>query len=556
MMKRFGLLLILLAILAPLAGEIAAQTVENPVVRGVQLVADAPPADIYLDDITPATFQNVSYLSASRILSLSPGSHNLKVAPAGTTKEAAIISQDFTFNADTGYVLLATGRVATFDLQPILLRRALAQLPAPGMVLVRVFHGSPAASALRVSVVDLANGNTEFGAVSFRESTPFRTIPAGASTVYVRDGTGDTVYRATGTLATGGVITLILTGDPDGEDFRINVLAERNESAVSPLPALAEIVDTELGDIRFVNVYSRSTGGIDVEIGANDPVRFTNMAFVSASEVRRMPAGDYELTITPSGGSTPIYTGTITVIGGLYRAAYVIGNEDNASDDVIVLTADATSRPTAGRSAVRFLNAYSDTSFFPIWLQYEDGNRHLPLSSFGSFTPYDKVQPGEVSLRFSESTEDRPIYTSSVRADSIYTIVLAPERDGVNPHAAWLVSDDFRGAIPQLIRFDALSSVSTGSSDLAGHLYLFPSPASEYVEFSFDPELVGPGGISIRIVDARGQTVVEHVIVPERSTGGRRIVDCSGFASGNYHVLIHSADGSELLGTSRFTVLH
>lgn len=555
-MKRFGLLLILLAIPTLFVLEVSAQTVENPVVRGVQLVADAPPADIYLDDITPATFQSVSYLSASRTLSISPGSHNLKVAPAGTTKEAAIISRDFTFNADTGYVLLATGRVATFDLQPVLLRRPLAQLPAPGMALVRVFHGSPAASALRVSVVDLASGNTEFGAVSFREGTPFQAVPGGAATVYVRDGTGDTVYRATGTLATGGVITLILTGDPDREDFRINVLADRNESAVSPLPALAEVVDTELGDIRFVNVYSRSAGGIDVTIGTNDPVTFSGMAFASASEVRRLPAGDYVLRITPSGESTPIYTGTITVIGGLYRAAYVIGNEDNSSDDVIVLTADATSRPTAGRSAVRFLNAYSDTSFFPVWLQYVDGNRHLPLSSFGTFTPYDKVQPGEVSLRFSESTEERPIYTSSVRADSIYTIVLAPERDGANPQAAWLVSDDYRGAIPELIRFDVLSSVHTAASALTGRLELFPSPASEYVEFSLDPEFIGPGGISIRIVDGHGRTIVQQQIDPARSSGGREIVDCSGFASGTYHVLIHSADRSELLGTTRFTVLH
>ena len=556
MMKCFALLpiLLLLMICGPVPST--AQTGENPVVRGVQLVSDAPPIDIYLDDITPATFQNVAFLAASQSLDLSAGTHNLKIAPAGTSKDAALVSQDFTFNTDTGYVLLATGLLSNFDLQPVLLRRPLSQLPAPGMALVRVLHGSPGVSPLRVSIVDLASGNTEFSSVSFRQNTSFQSIPGGAVAVYVRDGSGDTVYRATGSIATGGVVTLILTGDPDGDDFRISVLAERNESAVSPMPALAEVVNTELGDIRFVNVYSRQTGGIDVRIDANEPVEFLNMPFASATDVRRLPAGEYPLTVTKSGESTPIYSGTIIVIGGLYRAAYVIGNEDNSSDDVVVLTADASSRPTAGRSAVRFLNAYSDTSFFPVWLQYVDGNRHLTLSSFGTFTAYDKVQPGAVSVRFSENTEERPIYTGSVNADSIYTIVLAPERDGVTPHAAYLVNDDFRGAIPQLVRFDVLSSVFAESGALADRIAIYPSVTSQYVSYSLETESLSGNRLVIRIVDERGESVG---ITEHRAAAGFEVegmIDCSQLPAGSYFFLLYAENETAPIGLSRFTVLH
>jgi hypothetical protein len=166
------------------------------------------------------------------------------------------------------------------------------------------------------------------------------------------------------------------------------------------------------------------------------------------------------------------------------------------------------------------------------------------------------VQPGAISLRFNESTEERPIYNSSVRADSLYTIVLAPERDGVTPHAAWLVSDDYRGEIPQLVRFDLLSSVRAEASALAGNLDIFPSPASSYVEFSLGPELIRSAGVSYRIVDGQGRIIVDEKIEPARSAGNTGIVDCSRFASGIYHVLIYSADRSDLIGTAQFVVLH
>lgn len=525
-----------------------AQVPGDAIVRGVQLVSDAPSVDIYVDDITPATFQNVTYLSASRLLSVSPGEHNIKVAPAGTTKEAAVIEEDVVLNADSGYVLLATGRITAVDLQPVLLRRALSNEPAPGQTLVRFFNGSFGVEPLRVSIVDLANNGTEYSARAFRQSTGFRSIPGGAVRVYVRNAAGDTLYRASGSLATGGVITLISSGDPATDNFRISVLAEKGESAVSPMPTLTKIADTEIGEIRIVNMYAGDDQPLDVTIGGGGTT-FPAMSFASASEILTLPAGELDLRITPTGESTPIYEGTITIVGGLYRAAYIMGSSEDGNEDVVVLTADATARPAAGQASVRFLNAYADSAFFPVWIRYANGSeKHIPLSSYRTFTPYEKVVPGNVRVRFQEDEAAGPVYTSNLLADTLYTIVVAPGND----RDVFLVNDDFRGASPELTKFGILLSVDSRSLTTAPVLRVAPNPTTGSIRVSVGSPVARAGTSVATLFDATGRVVARRSVETLRLDAGVPF-DLSSLPAGIYQMVV--TDEEEIIGVSRITVV-
>ena len=517
---------------------------DDPTVRGVQLVSDGPAIDVYIDDVTPAAFQNVNYLDASRILTLAPGVHNAKAALTGTSKEMAVISQDYQFNADSAYVVIASGTLQTLDVAPVFLRRSLARKPGPGSSIVRFFHGAPEAPPVSLAIVDISGNSTVYPATSFRGVTDFKSIPGGAAQVYVIAGS-DTVHRASGALVNGGVLTLIAAGDVAEETFGVYVLGEQSSEAARPMDRLTPAVSTETGRLRLVNMLENNDTEVDVVIDGRDPV---TLSFSGASDVLELPAGTRDLsvyTVGQSSGGTPLYSGSVDVFGGLYRAAYIAAG-GAGGNEVVVLTADATARPGQGQASVRFLNLFDPGTFYSVRLQYPASNRTVNLSGFGSFTPYDKVAPGMVTVSVTPDGQTDPLVTFSgpVRADTAYTLALGPDR------GLYRINDFARSATGAVVEFQGVSSVNAASTVTS--VASSPNPATTSVRVFVPTGMIG-GSQVVEVFNSLGQQVLSRS--ERQSSGSESIItlDVEALLPGLYYFLLRGDDQTPT-GAGSFTI--
>ena len=518
----------------------------DPTIRGIQLVPDGPAIDVYLDDITPATFTNVAYLDASRALSVSPGTHNAKAAAAGTSKDLAVIDQDYQFNSDSAYVVAATGLLTSLDVSPVFLSRGVDNLPGPGSILIRVFHGSPFVAELDVSIVDIAAQTHELQRVGFRGYSTLTQIPAGAAELTVVTANGDTIFRASGSFSAGSILTLIPTGDPKEETFAVHVLAEQSTNAARPMPKLTPKVNTEVGRLRIVNMFGNDGKGVDIVIGGGNTT-LPAFPYGSASEALTLPAGDLLVTIYNEGESpsgTPIYEGTVNVIGGLYRAAYLAGR--TGGEELVVLTADASSQPAGGESSARFLNVMEPDQINRVEIAYPSNNRTINTSVFGSFTQYDKTRPGETVINlFMEGSQDSDTeFRGDVLADSIFTLVLGPDEN------VYRVNDSDPSALGPLPRFDRTTSVERVSSGLQLSANLFPVPATEHLRFSLRGLSGTLSDLRLEVVNLTGAVVLRSVDLSQ--TEG--VLDVSDLANGPYLMRVVSSIQQRVVARAQFSV--
>ncbi len=543
---RFSLTL--LSILGVAVAPLLLSAQIDPTVRGVHLVGDGPPIDVYLDDVTPAAFQDVNFLDASRALTIAPGMHNAKAAASGTPKDLAVIDQDYQFNIDSAYVVMATGRLQTLDVAPVFLRRSLDRKPGPGSALVRFFHGAPDAPEVSLSIIDISGGVTTIPATSFRGSTTFQQVPGGAAVVYVIAGS-DTVFRGRGSLINGGILTLIAAGDLGSESFGIYVLGEQSEAAARPMDKLTPEVNTKQGSLRLVNMLENEGRGLDVVLGAEDPVA---VDFGSASAIMTLTAGETSIALYNRGeasGGTPLYQGSLEVIGGLYRAAYIAPGDTEMNEDVVLLTADATAAPGPGQGSVRFLNLYNPGVFYKVSLEYPASNRTINTSGFGSFTPYDRISPGEVRLLLYETGATDPLVTffGTVNRDSAYTLALGPDR------FLYRINDFERSGEGAVARYGVLTSVESSGATSVSSLVVVPTPASTLARMQLPGGSDRAGASMVTIVDALGRTVSTFSLAAGSSD--QFWVDVSGWSTGTYRVILSAPEGGPILARGVIAVV-
>jgi len=159
---------------------------------------DAPGVDLLVDN-NVVNSQPLTFPNNTGYLSLTAGSHNIKVNAAGTS--TTVINADLDFGADMAYTIFATDTLA--NITPLVLQDNLAT-PAEGKAHVRFVHLSPDAPAVDVTLTD---GTIVFGNKAFGEYTSFTPLDAGTYNLQVRlAGTSTVVLNLPGIELTGGKI--------------------------------------------------------------------------------------------------------------------------------------------------------------------------------------------------------------------------------------------------------------------------------------------------------------------------------------------------------------
>jgi hypothetical protein len=170
---------------------------------------------------------------------------------------------------------------------------ALAMIPAvfaQGTAKVRVLHASPDAPAVDVYV----NGNKTLTNVPFFTASDYLDLPAGTYRVQVTP-TGSpassAVIDANATIEAGKAYTIAATGPV---------------ASIQPTIIVDDLSAPASGQAK-VRVYhfSPDAPAVDVKL-ADGTTLISGLAFPKASDYLQVPAGNYDLQVTPAGGSAVV----------------------------------------------------------------------------------------------------------------------------------------------------------------------------------------------------------------------------------------------------------
>ena len=186
------------------------------------LSPNAPNVDVYVDGT--AVLEDVPFGAVSDYLSVSAGSHQVRITAAGDA-ETVVFDQELALAEGTEYSAVAVGELGDMAAQPfqVLVLEDDNVAPEEGMAKLRLVHASPDAPAVDVTVE--AGGDPLFDGVPFSGSG-YVTVPEGSYTVQIRGDTeandGDVVTSFDVDLSGGTVYTAFaggyLTPDDESED--------------------------------------------------------------------------------------------------------------------------------------------------------------------------------------------------------------------------------------------------------------------------------------------------------------------------------------------------
>jgi hypothetical protein len=185
---------------------------------------------------------------------------------------------------------------------------ALALVPSAfaqaGTAKVRVIHASPDAPAVDVFV----NGNIALSNVPFFTASDYLDLPAGSYRVQVAP-TGQpasaAVIDATATIEAGKAYTIAATG----------LVAD-----IEPTIFVDDLSAPAAGNAK-VRVYHLSPDAPAVDVKpAGAAALISGLAFPEASDYLEVPAGSYDLQVTPAGASAVVIDlpGTAVEAGKIY----------------------------------------------------------------------------------------------------------------------------------------------------------------------------------------------------------------------------------------------
>lgn len=101
--------------------------------------------------------------------------------------------------------------------------------------------------------------------------------------------------------------------------------------------------------------FAPSTDGTSVTVSANGMALAENFVFGDFAELE-VPAGDYDLAVTPTGASDPAITGMVTLADGMSYTVLAVGDDVRQPLDLQVIV-DGSPMPAAGNLALRVIHA-------------------------------------------------------------------------------------------------------------------------------------------------------------------------------------------------------
>ncbi len=203
LVSRAALILGVLALVAAFATPVSAAPNDMAYVRVVHASPDAGTVDVYVDGA--ALLTNFTFGTVTNYVSVAPGTHTIKVAPAGKGISAAVITQSVTVASGGAYTVAAIGTTSSgFGLQAFVDNNLMSGSGAK----VRVYHLSPNAGPVNVAT----GGKTVITGLTYKNASDYLTVPAGTYTFNVTATQAGATVPVSATLNDGTVDSVFAIG--------------------------------------------------------------------------------------------------------------------------------------------------------------------------------------------------------------------------------------------------------------------------------------------------------------------------------------------------------
>lgn len=177
---------------------------------------------------------------------------------------------------------------------------------------LRVVHGSPDAPAVDV----LVDGNKVVSGATYKQSSGYLTVDSGARKIEV---------RATGTSTDAISATPSFAANTDTTIIAANKLA-----SIEPLVLQDDNSTPASGNVKVRLVHGApSAPSVDIYVTAPGAALGTptlaNVPFKAVSQYLSVPAGSYEIRVTPAGSQTVVIdSGTVPLVAGQIRTVIAV----------------------------------------------------------------------------------------------------------------------------------------------------------------------------------------------------------------------------------------
>jgi hypothetical protein len=213
------------------------------------------------------------------------------------------------------------------------------------------------------------------------------------------------------------------------------------------IPAAGVSAQADQARIRIVHA---SPDAPNVDIWVNGSVAVSDLAFEEATEYIALAAGDYDIAVTPTGGTAAdaVIEATLTLEGGMDYTVAAVGQ---VAEIAPLVLEDNNAAPAEGKAHIRVVHASPDAPAVDIAVQ--GGPVLIENLAFPTASEYLPVDAATYNLAVRPTgTETSALDINGFVADAgtVYTIF-----------AVGLVSDGSLGVLPLV---DATSTSSTAQA--------------------------------------------------------------------------------------------
>lgn len=267
----------------------------------------------------------------------------------------------------------------------------------PAQAQLRVVHASPDAPPVDV----LVGGTTVFENLDFRQGTAFAALDAGTARISVRARTPGAPTTVIGPadvpLAANRQYTVIATGTVAS---LAPLVLERPTAAVAAGAVRVQVVHAAPAAPR-VSVYVTAPGA---DLAASAPLG--TFAFRETLGPAEVPAGQYQIRVTPAGASTPVLydSGPVTLSAGADLLISAVANTGpgTAPIELAATAADGSDLRLLDRATpanIRVIHGSPDTPPVSVFVNENFAQPFVPSLAYPQFTPYVSVPAGTYDVK-------------------------------------------------------------------------------------------------------------------------------------------------------------
>lgn len=303
--------------------------------------------------------------------------------------------------------------------------------PGANQAQVRVLHASPDAPAVNV----LVNGASVLENVDFGQGSAILNVDAGLNSIQV-DGI---LPDATATVI--GPVELDLTADT-----RYDIIAVNTVDMIEPLVVTAPGADVAGNMVRVQVVHAAANApGVDVYVTAPaadimtaDPLGA--FAFKGSLGPVEVPAGDYQIRVTPEGSKTVVYdSGPVTLAGGSDLSIAAITNTGNGDSPIKLVVMDGTGSTmlldAATPASARIIHNSPDAPAVDVVINDAFDTPLLEDLAFPDFTAYVDTAPDTYNVKVTAANTTTAVINAdlTLAAGQRYSIYAVNFLDAIEP---------------------------------------------------------------------------------------------------------------------------